>query len=102
MPNQGGLTLELNSFSSGGAAIFLGDAVHLPGLCGSLDVYVDSADRAYLYASNIIIEDGREQPVPFCFGKPLKLTDASGAEMSVSIADIVGRSVLVEYQALNF
>ena len=47
---------------------------------------------------NIAIDEGRQQPVPFRPGKQIRLTDAQGAELSVTIVDIVGRSSLLEYR----
>ena len=55
-------------------------------------------NRTYLYADNIAIDEGRQQPVPFRPGKPMRMTDAHGAELSVTIVDILGRSALIEYQ----
>ena len=97
MPNQGGLLLELVLLPTGGAAIFPQSTGHLPGLSGRLNPKRDTSDRTYLYADNIAIEEGRQQPVPFRLGKSMRLTDAFGAELSVTIIDIVGRAALVEY-----
>lgn len=58
----------------------------------------DTSDRTYLYADNIAIEQGRQQPVSFRLGKPMRLTDAFGAEMSVTIVDVFGQSALLEYK----
>ena len=97
-PGQGGLLLELEPLASGGAAIFAQSTGHIPGLRGRLNPIRDTSDRTYLYADNIAIDEGRQQPVPFRPGKPLRLTDAHGAELSVTIVDIVGQSALVEYR----
>ena len=97
-PNRGGLLLELELLESGGAAIFAQSTGHLPGLRGRLNPIRDSSDRTYLYADNIAIDEGRQQPVPFRPGKPMRMTDAHGAELSVTIVDILGRSALIEYQ----
>ena len=97
-PSQGGLLLELEPLASGGAAIFAQSTGHIPGLRGRLNPIRDASDRTYLYADNIAIDEGRQQPVPFRPGKPLRLTDAHGAELSVTIVDIVGQSALVEYR----
>ena len=97
LPNQGGLVMELIQLKAGGSVIFSLGTGHIPGLHGQLNPIRDTSDRTYLYADNIAIEEGRQQPVPFRLGKPLKLTDASGTEMSVTIMDIIGRSSLVEY-----
>ncbi len=98
MPGQGGLLLELESLESGGAAIFTQATGHLPGLRGRLEPVRDSSDRTYLYADNIAIDEGRQQPVPVRPGRPIRLTDAHGAELSVIIVDIIGRSALIEYR----
>lgn len=98
MPNRGGLVVELDPHPDGGAAIFENGTGHLPGLSGRLNPKRDTSDRTYLYADNIAIENGRQQPVAFRVGKPMSLTDAFGAELSVTIVDIIGRSALIEYQ----
>ncbi len=97
-PNQGGLLLELKPLESGGAAIFAQSTGHLPGLRGRLNPIRDTFDRTYLYADNIAINEGRQQPVSFRPGNPIRLTDAHGSELSVTIVDILGRSALIEYQ----
>ncbi len=97
-PSQGGLLLELAPLELGGAAIFAEGTGHLPGLHGGLNPICDSSDRTYLYGQNIAIDEGRKQPVPFLLGKPLRLTDAHGVNLSVTIIDILGKSVLIEFQ----
>jgi len=97
-PNRGGLLLELEPLESGGATIFAQSTGHLPGLRGRLNPIRDTSDRTYLYADNIAIDEGRQQPVSFRPGKPMRLTDAHGSELSVTIVDILGRSALVEYR----
>ena len=97
-PNKGGRLLELNPLESGGSAIFAQSTGHIPGLSGRLQPIRDPSDRTYLYADNIAIDEGRQQPVPFRLGKPLRLTDAKGAELSVTIVDIIGRAALIEYR----
>ena len=77
--------------------IFPNATGHLPGLRGRLNPIRDASDRTYLYADNLSVERGRQQPVSFRLGKPMRLTDAFGVEMSVTVVDILGRSALVEY-----
>ena len=98
IPSQGGLLLELEPLEEGGAAVFPEGTGHLPGLRGRLNPIRDMSDRTYLYADNIAIDEGRQQPVPLRLGKPMRLTDAHGAELSVAIIDIIGKSALVEYR----
>ncbi len=97
-PREGGLLLELAPLPTGGAVLFPQDTGHIPGLRGRLNPQRDAADRLYLYADNIAIEQGRRQPVSFRLGKPMRLTDAFGVEMSVTIVDVFGRSALLEYK----
>ncbi|MDE0313224.1 MAG: putative DNA binding domain-containing protein [Caldilineaceae bacterium] len=98
IPAQGPLTLELHRLPGGGSVIFNEATGHVPGVTGRLNPIRDTHDRTYLYASNIAINQGRQQPVHFLLGEELRLTDANGREMFVRIVDIVGRSVLVEYR----
>lgn len=97
-PHRGGLLLELSPLPTGGAVIFPQATGHLPGLRGRLNPIHDAFDRIYLYANDIAIEQGRQQPVPIRLGKAMRLTDAFGVELSVTIVDIVGRCALVEYR----
>ena len=96
-PHQGGLLLELPPRATGGAVIFSEESGSVPGLRGRLTPIRDELDRTYLYADNVAIDEGRQQPVSFRLGKPLRLADAFGVEMRVSIVDIIGRSALLEY-----
>ena len=98
IPQQGGLLLALERLPTGGSTIFPQATGHLPGLKGRLNPIRDTSDRTYLYADNIAIEQGRQQPVHFLPGRAIRLTDAFGFELSVTIVDIVGRSALVEYR----
>ena len=101
IPQQGGLLLALEPLPTGGSAIFPQETGHLPGLTGRLNPIRDTSDRTYLYADNIAIEQGRQQPVPFRLGRPMRLTDAFGVEFSMSIVDIVGSTALVEYRSFE-
>ena len=98
-PSRGALALELPALPQGGAAVFPEAVGHLPGLRGRLNPKLDALDRTYLYADNIAINDGTQQPVHFALGEDLRLTDAYGYELLVRIVDIAGRSALVEYRA---
>ena len=97
-PDREDLTLELTPLPQGGATIFAEGSGHLPGLRGRVDADRDTSDRTLLYASKLTIDEGREQPVPFRLGKPMRLTDAFGTELWMTIIDIAGRSVLVEHR----
>ena len=98
VPAQGALAIEMQSLPNGGAVIFPEGTGYLPGLSGRLNPIRDTLDRTYLYASNIAINEGKQQPVHFMPGEDLHLTDANGEERVVCIVEIVGRSALVEYR----
>lgn len=98
IPQQGGLVLALERLTAGGSVIFPKATGHLPGLTGRLNPIRDTSDRTYLYADNIAIEQGRQQPAHFRLGLPMRLMDAFGVEFLVTIVDIVGRAALVEYR----
>ncbi|MXZ00784.1 hypothetical protein F4Y93_09120 [Candidatus Poribacteria bacterium] len=99
IPAKGGLAIEMQSLQKGGSAIFPGATGNIPGLSGSLNPKRDTNDRTYLYASNIAINEGQQQPVHFILGEDMRLTDADGRELLVRIVAIVGRSALLEYRA---
>ena len=96
-PSERALVIELAVLPEGGSVIFPEATGHLPGLKGRLNPIRDTYDRTYLYASNITIDKGEQQPVHFIPGEELQLADAEGTELRVRVVDIVGRSVLVEY-----
>ena len=98
MPSQGALAVELEALCEGGSIIFSEATGYLPGLKGRLNPIRDAHDRTYLYASNIAINGGKQQPVHFALGEDLRLTDADGSEASVRILDVKGRSALLEYR----
>ena len=99
VPAQRGLAIEMQSLPSGGSVLFPEGTGHIPGLSGRLNPKRDTHDRTYLYASNIAINYGKQQPVHFMLGEPLHLTDADGVELLANIVAIVGRSALVEYRS---
>ena len=96
-PSERALAIELDALPEGGSIIFPEATGHIPGLKGRLNPIRDAHDRTRLYASNIAIGEGKQQPVHFLPGEDLRLTDAEGTELRVRIIDIVGRSALVEY-----
>jgi hypothetical protein len=98
LPASGALTVEMKRLPEGGSVIFPEAAGYLPGLSGRLNPKRDTHDRTYLYASNIAVNEGEQQPVSFMPGEDLRLTDADGKELIVRIMTIVGRSALVQYR----
>jgi len=100
-PEERDLTLQLKSLRHGGAVIIPEGTGYIPGLKGRLNPILDSIGRTYLYASNIAINHGQIQPVPFDYGEELNLVDADGFEVQVRIVHMVGRSALLEYRIVE-
>ncbi len=98
-PGNGALAAELQTLPEGGSVIFEESVGYLPGLKGRLNTIRDTYDRTYLYASNISINDGQQQPVYFLAGDNLRLTDGDGSRLFARIVDIAGRSALLDYSA---
>ena len=98
VPERGGLEIKMRSLQNGGSVIFPEATGNIPGLSGGLNPIRDTHDRTYLYASNIAINEGKQQPVTFTFGEDLHLTDADGRELIVCIVAIIGHSALIEYR----
>ncbi len=98
VPAERALHIELSPLPSGGAVIFRTGTGTLPGLNGRLNPIRDTLDRTYLYAENVAINEGRQQPVAFVPGEELQLTDTDGHALLTRIIDIVGHSVLIEHR----
>ncbi|MCY3880055.1 MAG: hypothetical protein OXF74_12865 [Rhodobacteraceae bacterium] len=55
--------------------------------------------RNYLYAENIAINGGMQQPVHFSLEEELQLADVEGTELQVRVVDILGQSALIQYHS---
>ena len=99
IPEQRGLEIKMQSLPNGGSVIFPEATGNIPGLFGRLNPKRDTHNRTYLYASNIAINKGQQQPVTFVPGEDLHLTDANGRELIVRIIAIIGKSALLEYRS---
>jgi len=69
----------------------------IPGLIGRLNPKLDTLSRTYLYAKNIAINGGLQQPVKFKLNEPLDLEDCEGVFMQLTVKDIQGEASLLEY-----
>ena len=100
VPGESALAMELKPLPNGdGAVIFQESVGHLPNLDGRLNPIRDAHGRTYLYADNIAINQGQQQPVHFALGEQLHLVDAAGKQLWVRIVEIVGRAALLEHSA---
>ena len=92
------ISVQLDTLPMGGSEVFTEGTGHLPDLAGRLNPILDNRDRMYLYATNIAIEEGKQQPVHFKLNQPLRLTDVNGFEWIVRFIEMIGRSALLEYE----
>lgn len=100
VPSKRPLAIEVEPLPEGGSIIFPEATGYIPTISGRLNPIRDTLDRTYLYASNVAIDQGKQQPVHFSLGKDLQLTDADGREAMVRIVDVVGRSAILEYRKM--
>ena len=102
LPSERPLAVELHTLTTGGSVVFAESTGHIPGLTGRLNPILDAHQRTYLYASNIAINGGEQQPVTFePESQELHLVDADGHEQLVRIVAISGRSSVLEYRGVG-
>ena len=53
----------------------------------------------YLYATNVAIDEGRQQPVHLKLGDAMRLTDVHGTDWLVRFVEMIGNSSVVEHEA---
>ncbi|HEK1767277.1 TPA: toll/interleukin-1 receptor domain-containing protein [Pseudomonas putida] len=70
---------------------------YIPGLEGRLNPILDTSNRTYLYADNIAINSGENQPATFKVGEPFELEDSNGVIMEVRVIYIKGRTSLIQF-----
>lgn len=70
---------------------------YIPGLQGRLNPIIDTSNRTYLYADNIAINGGKNQPVTFAINTPFELEDCDGVIMEVRVLHIQGRISLLQF-----
>ena len=92
------LSVELETLENGGSMVIPERTGHLHGLAGRLNPILDNLDRMYLYATNVAINEGRQQPLHFKLGEAMRLTDVHGAERLVRFVDMIGNASVLEYE----
>lgn len=92
------LSVQLEPLPAGGSKAFTEGTGHLPGLNGRLNPILDNLDRMYLYATNVAIDEGKQQPVHFKLNQPLRLTDVNGIEWIARFIEMIGKSALLDYE----
>ncbi len=70
---------------------------YIPGLEGRLNPILDTQRKTYLYADNIAINGGVQQPAKFEVNVPFELEDSNGVVMQVRVLHIQGRTSLLQF-----
>jgi len=70
---------------------------YIRGLKGRLNPILDSSNRTYIYAENIAVNGGLQQPVCFTVNEPFELEDCNGMTLLVTVKFIAGRTALLQY-----
>lgn len=95
-PSQNGLKISMpkeNDFGS----IIIESTGYIPGFEGRLNPILDTHNRMYLYAGNIAINGGLQQPVHFEIGVPFQLEDSNGTIIQIFCKYINGSTSLFQY-----
>ena len=95
---DGPLDVRMNPAPNGGSLIIANGSGHLPGIQGRLNPILDHLDRTYLYADNVAINDGLQQPVHFNLNEPVRLTDSIGASATLWFREMLGSSWVFDYR----
>ena len=99
VPAEGALAVHVETVADGGSVIFADQTGFVPGLEGRINPILDTSNRTRMYATNVAIDGGKQQPAAFTAGgKPLNLIDAEGNERDVRVIAIAGQSSLLEYR----
>ena len=100
MPGQP-LEVRVEPVPDGGSVIIANRTGHLPGIRGRLHPQLNSLGRASLYAENVAINEGTQQPVRFTVDRPVRLTDSFGASATLWFREIAGASCVFDYRFTN-
>lgn len=91
------IKIEINKIDNVGSKI-IQNTGYIDGLEGRLNPIYDSSQRMYLYADNIAIDGGKNQPVTFSINSTLLLEDSKGVVMNLIFRFINGHTTaLVDY-----
>lgn len=98
---DGVLEQRMAPLAGGGSLIIANRTGHLPGIEGRLNPILDHLDRTYLYADNVAVNDGLQQPVHFALNDPVRLTDALGTSATLWFREALGASWVFDYSFEN-
>ena len=79
----------------------IGQTGYIKGLDGRLNPILDSQKRTYLYADNIAVEGGKNQPVTFSLDQPFVVEDSLGNEFELKVSSITTDGATIDYTQLS-
>ena len=79
------LEIRMRPTVNGGSQIIAKRTGRLPGIQGRLNPILDNLDRTYLYADNVAINDGLQQPVQFSLNEPVPSDRFDGRQRDVVV-----------------
>ena len=94
---DGTVDVRMRPLPTGGSVIIPNQTGHAPGIRGRLNPIRDNLDRLYVYADNVAVNDGAQQPVHFQLDESVKLTDGFGSTVTVWFREVVGASSVFDY-----
>lgn len=96
------IEITLNKIENVGSVI-IHSTGYIPGLLGRLNPILDSSNRTYLYADNIAVNGGKNQPVTFALNEPMTLEDRQGTVLNLIFRFVNGRTTtLIDYIKPNY
>jgi hypothetical protein len=81
--------------------VTIGSTGYIQGLNGRLNPILDSYNRTYLYADNIAIEGGKNQPVDFTPNQPFEVEDSVGNRFELTVVPNGNESFSIGYTRLS-
>ncbi|MCA1809536.1 MAG: hypothetical protein LC725_08830 [Lentisphaerae bacterium] len=92
------LEITLRKQQDTGSVVCANGTGYVPGLTGRISPIHDTYNRLYIYADNISINDGTQQPVPFQLGRRLRAEDQEGNQFELTVVEIIGKTSLIEFK----
>ena len=86
----------LQSQRNTGSLICTSNRAQVKGLLGSISLIHDQQDRTYMYAENIAIDGGEQQPVNVELGRPTRLQSIDGAAVAIIPRAVRGHCFLLD------
>jgi hypothetical protein len=92
------LNIKLRTEPKTGSLVCPDGTGEIPGLSGRLNPILDTSNRTYMYADNIALAGGLQQPVSFQLKAAINAEDRDGNRFAITVIDIIGDTALIEYR----